>query len=245
MANLIFNKNSLVKLFFLSGFAWGFGCGRQGPDKNNAGSRPDSSQEKAVTPKSDSISGPKKKLIIFFGNSLTAGYGLDDPDQAFPGLIKKKIDSLNLPYNVVNAGLSGETTAGGLARIDWILRDAPDIFFLELGGNDGLRGIPVTETSKNLQSIIDKVVSKNPKVKIVLAGMMVPPNMGSKYGNDFKSVFQELAKKNTNINLSFMPFLLVDVGGETTLNQADGIHPNLIGHRIVAENVWKIVQPLL
>ena len=146
---------------------------------------------------------------------------------------------------MVNAGLSGETTAGGLARIDWILRDAPDIFFLELGGNDGLRGIPVTETSKNLQSIIDKVVSKNPKVKIVLAGMMVPPNMGSKYGNDFKSVFQELAKKNTNINLSFMPFLLVDVGGETTLNQADGIHPNLIGHRIVAENVWKIVQPLL
>ncbi|PWU00663.1 MAG: arylesterase [Bacteroidetes bacterium] len=244
MLKHLFIKYSITNLFLVTGISFFWGCSTHQSNKTET-SAVDTIKSNPPVAKSDSNSGPKKKLIVFFGNSLTAGYGLDDPGLAFPGLIKKKIDSLNLPYNVVNAGLSGETTAGGLARIDWILRDAPDIFFLELGGNDGLRGIPVTETSKNLQSIIDKVLAKNPKVKIVLAGMMVPPNMGSTYSNAFKSVFQELAKRNTTINLSFMPFLLAGVGGETALNQADGIHPNVAGHRIVAENVWKIIQPLL
>lgn len=182
-----------------------------------------------------------KKSILFFGNSLTAGYGVE-PDQAFPSLIQEKLDSLGLPYSVVNAGVSGETTAGGNSRIDWVLKQPVDIFILELGANDGLRGIPVTETRKNLQSIIDKVRAKNPSTKIILAGMQIPPNMGQKYTTEFKNVYTELTKKN---QLELIPFLLEGVGGESELNQADGIHPTPEGHEILAENVWKTLSPLL
>jgi acyl-CoA thioesterase-1 len=178
------------------------------------------------------------KTIIFFGNSLTAGYGVE-PSQAFPALIQDRIDSLQLPWKVINAGLSGETTAGGRSRIDWILRQPVDIFVLELGGNDGLRGIPVTETRANLQAIIDTVREKNPQVKIILAGMQVPPNMGQQYASQFRAVFQQLAEKN---NTTLVPFLLEDVGGVPELNQPDGIHPNVEGHRIVAENVWEVLR---
>lgn len=183
----------------------------------------------------------KKKTIVFFGNSLTAGYGLS-PEQAFPALIQKKIDSLDLPYTVVNAGVSGETSSGGLTRIDWILQQQVDIFILELGANDGLRGTQLSETKKNLQDIIDKVKAKNPQVKLLLAGMQVPPNMGQKYSTEFREMFPELATKNT---VALIPFLLEGVGGETKLNQQDGIHPTAEGHRIVAENVWKELQKLL
>jgi len=183
----------------------------------------------------------KAKTIVFFGNSLTAGYGVD-PSEAFPALIQEKLDSLNLPYKVVNAGLSGETTAGGKNRIDWILRQPVDIFVLELGGNDGLRGIPIAETAKNLQAIIDRVKEKNPQVKIILAGMQVPPNMGRTYSTAFRVVFQQLA---ANDHLALIPFLLENVGGISHLNQADGIHPNVVGHKIVAENVWKVLQGML
>jgi acyl-CoA thioesterase-1 len=183
----------------------------------------------------------KAKTIVFFGNSLTAGYGVD-PSEAFPALVQEKIDSLNLPYKVINAGLSGETTAGGKSRIDWILRQPVDVFVLELGGNDGLRGIPIAETSKNLQAIIDRVREKYPHVKIILAGMQVPPNMGKNYASAFRVVFQQLAANN---HIDLIPFLLENVGGISYLNQADGIHPNPEGHRIVAENVWKVLQGLL
>jgi acyl-CoA thioesterase-1 len=183
----------------------------------------------------------KAKTIVFFGNSLTAGYGVD-PSEAFPALVQEKIDSLKLPYKVINAGLSGETTAGGKSRIDWILRQPVDIFVLELGGNDGLRGIPIAETSKNLQAIIDRVREKYPNVKIILAGMQVPPNMGRTYTTSFRVVFQQLAANN---HVDLIPFLLENVGGISHLNQADGIHPNPEGHRIVAENVWKVLQGLL
>lgn len=179
--------------------------------------------------------------IIFFGNSLTAGYGVE-PSEAFPALIQEKIDSLDLSWKVVNAGLSGETTAGGKSRINWILRQPVDIFVLELGANDGLRGIPVSETESNLQAIIDTVKAKNPQVTIVLAGMQVPPNMGSQYANAFRAVFKRLAEKN---NTLLIPFLLEDVGGEEALNQADGIHPNVEGHRIVADNVWAVIKELV
>ena len=184
----------------------------------------------------------KKKTIVFFGNSLTAGYGLSSPSQAFPSLIQNKIDSLGLPYKVINAGVSGETSSGGNARIDWILKQPVDIFILELGANDGLRGIPLSQTKESLQSIIDKVKAKNPQTKLVLAGMQIPPNMGVSYTTEFKNIYPELAKKN---NVTLIPFILEGVGGEAKLNQEDGIHPTAEGAKIVAENIWKKLKPLL
>ena len=179
------------------------------------------------------------KTILFFGDSLTAGYGLDDPSQAFPGVIKARIDSLKLPYNVVNAGVSGETSAGGLARADWILRQNVDIFILELGANDGLRGTPIPETISNLQNIIDKVKAKYPKAKIILAGMQVPPSMGNTYCTAFKNIFPALAAKN---HIQLITFLLDGVAGDRKLNQGDGIHPTATGAKIVADNVWPVLK---
>jgi len=181
------------------------------------------------------------KNILFFGTSLTAGYGLD-PTEAYPAIIQNKIDSLKLPYKVINGGLSGETSAGGKGRIDWLLKQKVDIFVLELGSNDGLRGVPVAETTKNLQDIIDRVKAKYPEAKLVMAGMQMPPSMGKKYAADFKNMFPEVAKKN---NMSLIPFLLEKVGGVPKLNQADGIHPTAEGDKILAENVWKVLKPLL
>lgn len=183
----------------------------------------------------------KEKNIVFFGTSLTAGYGLD-PDEAYPMLIQNRIDSLELPYKVINAGLSGETSAAGKNRIDWLLKQNIDIFVLELGSNDGLRGIPVAETTKNLQDIIDKVKTKYPDVKFVLAGMQMPPSMGATYTTDFKNIFPKLAEKN---KMMLIPFLLDKVGGIAKLNQADGIHPSAEGSKILAENVWVTLKPLL
>jgi acyl-CoA thioesterase-1 len=184
---------------------------------------------------------PSSKVILFFGDSLTAGYGLS-PEEAFPALVEKHFNKKGKPCKVVNAGLSGETSAGGLARIDWILRQPVDVFVLELGGNDGLRGLPLEESKKNLQAIIDKVRIKNPKAKIVVMGMMVPPNMGGNYTTQFNAIFPALAKKN---NATLMPFLLEGVAGNEKLNLPDGIHPNIEGHKIVAENVVKVLNPLL
>jgi acyl-CoA thioesterase-1 len=183
----------------------------------------------------------KKKSIVFFGNSLTAGYGVS-PSEAFPAIIQKKIDSLSLPYQVINAGVSGETSSGGKTRIDWILREPVDIFILELGANDGLRGTPLSETKKNLQDIIDKVKTKYPDTKLVFAGMEIPPNMGQAYTTEFRNIYTDLAAKN---KMTLIPFLLEGVGGEPELNQSDGIHPTAEGHLIVAENVWKQLEKLL
>ncbi|MGI4866477.1 MAG: arylesterase [Janthinobacterium lividum] len=180
--------------------------------------------------------------ILFFGDSITAGLGVD-PDEAYPALIENKVDSLHLPYAVVNAGLSGETTAGGRSRVNWVLSRQPvSVFVLELGGNDGLRGLPLADTRKNLQAIIDTVRQKAPQAKIVLAGMQIPPNMGPAYTADFKQLYAETATKN---HLVLIPFLLEGVGGHANLNQADGIHPTPEGHRLVARTVWRTVQPLL
>jgi acyl-CoA thioesterase-1 len=180
-------------------------------------------------------------VIVFYGDSLTAGYGLD-PESAFPALVEKALLEKGKEVRVVNAVLSGETSAGGLSRIDWVLRNPADIFVLELGANDGLRGLPIEQTEKNLQSIIDKVKARNPHVKIVVAGMMVPPNMGPDYSEKFRKVFPELARRN---NAILIPFLLQDVAGDEKLNQADGIHPNIKGHQLVAGNVVKVLEPLL
>ena len=184
----------------------------------------------------------KKKLIVFFGNSLTAAYGLES-EEGFTSLIQEKIDQLAKPYRTVNAGNSGETTAGGLNRIDWILeRNALDIFVLELGGNDGLRGVAPESSYDNLKQIVAKVRAKYPDCKIILAGMQAPPNMGSTYTEAFKAIFPRLAKAE---NLALIPFLLEGVAGIPSLNQADRIHPTAEGQKLLAENIWEILAPML
>lgn len=186
----------------------------------------------------------EKKVILFFGNSLTAGYGLDDPSLAFPGLIQKRLDSLGYDhYKVVNAGLSGETTASGKNRLDWVLERQPvDIFVLELGANDGLRGVNPEETKRNLIEMIEKVRKAYPEVKIILAGMMVPPSMGAEYSEAFRQVFPEVAEEK---NVTLLPFLLENVAGEAELNQGDGVHPTAEGQQILAENVWEVLEEQL
>ncbi len=193
--------------------------------------------EEKVTEKKE-----EQNNIIFFGNSLTAGYGVE-AEEAFPGLIQKRLDSLGYDYNVINAGVSGETTASGLSRVEWVVKRQPvEIFVLELGGNDGLRGIKPEETNKNLRAIIDKVRDIHPEVKILLAGMMVPPNMGQSYASEFQELYPKIAKEK---NVNRIPFLLKDVGGEAELNLPDGIHPTPEGHKIVAETVWNHLKELL
>ena len=181
--------------------------------------------------------------ILFLGNSLAAGYGLDNPDtESFPGLVQAKIDAVDWPFEVINGGISGETTSDGLHRIDWLLKSRVDILVIELGGNDGLRGIAVETTRANLQGIIDKARSVNPDIRIVLAGMQIPPNMGQAYTSAFKDLYPQLAEEN---NARLIPFLLEGVGGVPSLNQSDGIHPTKEGQVIVAETVWKTLQPVL
>ncbi|HZX58348.1 MAG TPA: arylesterase [Mucilaginibacter sp.] len=204
------------------------------------GDKPSTSDTQSKSSNTEISAQSTKKNILFFGDSLTAGYGLSDPtDDAYPAVIQHKIDSLKLPYNVINAGNSGETTAGGLGRIDWVLKQKIDIFILELGANDGLRGIPVEETRRNLQAIISKVKAKYPNAKIILTGMQVPPSMGADYANAFKTLFPQLAVKN---KVGLVPFLLTNVGGIPKLNQGDGIHPTAEGAKIVANNVWVILK---
>jgi acyl-CoA thioesterase-1 len=185
--------------------------------------------------------GDEVKTIVFFGDSLTAGYGLD-PSQAFPALIQEKINTRGWKFRVVNAGLSGETTAGGLRRIDWVLQRPIDVFVLELGANDGLRGLPVEEAKNNLQAIIERVRRKYPRVKLVLAGMRLPTNLGRDYTTRFHEMFPELASAN---KAALIPFLLASVGGVPELNLPDGIHPTPTGHKIVAANVWSVLEPVL
>ncbi|MFY0593370.1 arylesterase [Roseivirga sp.] len=182
-----------------------------------------------------------KKRIVFFGDSITAGYGLS-PEQAFPALVQQKLDSNKMAYEVINAGLSGETSAGGLGRIDWILKSKPDVFVLELGGNDGLRGLSLDETEKNLKEMVKRVKTKNPKAIVILAGMQIPPNLGQDYTARFKNLFPKVA---SDTNSELIPFLLENVGGYPELNLSDGIHPNVEGHKIVAETVWNDIKKYL
>ena len=197
--------------------------------------------ETASEVKNEAENSEDSKTILFFGDSLTAAMGLD-PAEGYPAEIQEIIDSLGLNYEVVNAGLSGETTAAGKNRVDWVLNQKVDIFVLALGANDGLRGVPVEETRRNLQAIIDNVREKNPDVEIILAGMQIPPNLGPEYTADFRELFPELAEENI-IHLS--PFLLEGVAGDPALNQQDGIHPTAEGYDIVAKNVWEVLEPLI
>ena len=187
--------------------------------------------------------GKGTRTLLFFGDSITAGLGLHDPGrEAYPALIQERISAARLPWRVINAGLSGETTAGGLRRVDWVLRAPVDVFVLALGGNDGLRGIPPAVTEANLDAIIARVCSRYPAARVVVAGMQMPPNMGPDYTRAYAAVFPAVAGKT---GAALIPFLLEGVGGRPDLNQADGIHPTAAGHRIVAEDVWRVIEPLL
>ena len=181
------------------------------------------------------------RTVLFYGDSLTAGYGIDR-EQAFPALIQARIDSLGWDFEVFNAGLSGETSAGGLRRIDWILRQKVDVFALELGANDGLRGIDLKDTRSNLQGIVDRVKAKYPDVVLVVVGMQMPPNLGPEYTAEFKGLYSSLAEQN---GAALIPFLLAGVGDRPELNLPDGNHPTVAGHKVVAENVWAVLGPLL
>ena len=185
-----------------------------------------------------SLRSARFEILFGFGTSLTAGLGLDTTE-AYPALIQKKMDSLGIDYSVVNAGLSGETTASGLNRLDWVFKQNVDVLVIELGANDGLRGVSLKETKSNLEKIIITAREKNPEVEIILAGMQIPPNMGEEYTSEFRSLFPDLAEE---YNLELIPFLLEGVAGDPELNQQDGIHPTAEGQQILANNVWKVLK---
>lgn len=184
---------------------------------------------------------PTAKTVLFLGDSITAGYGVD-PSEAYPAIIQDRIDAKGWPFKVINAGQSGDTSAGGLNRLDWLLKNRIDVLVLELGANDGLRGLPVQNTKKNLQAIIDRTRARYPRVQIVIEGMKLPPNWGREFSRQFESMFVELAKKN---KAALVPFVLEGVGGVGKLNQSDAIHPTPEGHKLVAANVWKVLEPII
>lgn len=229
MSKLIKFSYFFIALFLLS-------CGDVKTEKATEGQIAEEESEAILATK------PNTKKILFFGDSITAGYGLEDSNDAYPAVVQQKIDSLDMEYTVINSGVSGETTAGGKSRIDWVVQQNIAIFLLELGANDGLRGVALSETRSNLQDIIDVVKEKSPATKIILAGMELPPNMGQEYTNGFRQLYVDLAEQN---NVAFIPFILKDVGGVPGLNQADGIHPTIEGHKIVANTVWETLKPLL
>jgi len=182
-----------------------------------------------------------RKAIVIVGDSLAAGHGVD-PEEAFPGLLQERINEKKLPYEIVNAGVSGDTTAGGVRRMPWLLKRKMDVLVLELGGNDGLRGITPRETKTNLEKIVDLAREKNPDVQIIVAGMQMPQNMGEEYTREFREVFPKVAKEKKT---KLIPFLLEGVGGKPELNLPDRIHPNPKGHKIIADTVWSVLEPLL
>ena len=189
----------------------------------------------------DAIGDKTPRTILFYGNSLTTGFGIG-PDRAYPNLIQEMIDGLEWPFEVINGGVGGETSAGGLSRIDWVLQNRIDVFVLELGGNDGLRGVDPRVTRRNLREIIRRVRARFPDAKIILAGMQAPPNMGQAFTSAFKAIYPELAESE---NVLLIPFLLEGVGGIPELNLPDGIHPTAEGHAIMAKTVWKVLKPVL
>ncbi|MFN0111259.1 MAG: arylesterase [Blastocatellia bacterium] len=195
-----------------------------------------------ATPAPATISTSAEDLptIVAFGDSLTAGYGLSD-EQSYTTLLQRKLDENGFRYRVVNAGVSGDTSAGGARRIDWALQSGNvKILILELGGNDGLRGLPVSEMKKNLEQVIERAQSAG--MTVLLAGMEAPPNFGADYTREFRQAFRDLAKE---YKIPFIPFVLLGVGGDPRLNQPDGIHPNAEGEKVMTETVWRALEPLL
>jgi acyl-CoA thioesterase I len=204
--------------------------------RDSSRSAGDSSVNVARAPAKDA-----RKTILFVGTSLTAGYGID-PQQAYPALIQRRLDSLGFNYEAVNAGVSGETSSGAVHRLPWLLKQPFDIFVLETGANDGLRGLPLDSLRSNIQHIIDEVRRTHPQAKILLVGMEALPNMGRAYVTGFRSIYADLAKKN---GVTFLPFLLKGVAGVDTLDQRDLVHPNPRGAAILAETVWGTLRGML
>jgi acyl-CoA thioesterase I len=211
------------------------GCRKEAPPEPAAQPRSDPSP---ATP-ADPDAPPARPRIVAFGDSLTIGLGLLE-QEAYPALLQRKIDEAGYQFEVINAGVSGDTSAGALRRLDWALEGDVKILIVAFGGNDGLRGLPVTQLKENLSAIIDKARGRN--VVVILAGMEAPPNFGQEYATQFRQAFRDVALKQ---RVLFLPFLLNNVAGKPELNQADGIHPNQQGTRIVADNVWTVLEPLL
>lgn len=207
------------------------------PVESVASSTPRQSNGRAQAPASNG----GNPVVLFVGTSLTAGLGLD-PDSAYPMLIQRKIDSAGLKFEVVNAGVSGETSSGLLDRLDWLTRARFDVLVLETGANDGLRGVPTATLRSNLETAVDRIKAKRPDATVVLVQMEALPNLGAKYAADFHALYSIVAKEK---GVRLLPFLLTDVAGHRELNQPDGVHPNNVGERIVAANVWKGLEPIL
>ena len=186
----------------------------------------------------------REPTVLFLGTSLTAGYGLDDPEDAYPAVVGRMLDSAGTPVHVLNLGVSGETSAGARARIDWVLRNPADVIVVETGANDGLRGLSVEAARDNIQAILDGVRAARPRARVLLVQMEAPPNLGARYTRDFHEMFPELARKN---GVELVPFLLEGVAGDPSLNQPDGIHPNVNGARIAARTVYRALvrKPLV
>lgn len=213
------------------------GCGPAAKDKTPAGARTAEAgaQAPGAAPPNAANAGP---TVLFIGTSLTAGLGLR-PEQAYPALVQDKADSAGTPITAVNAGVSGETSAGALNRIDWVLRGPADIVVLETGANDALRALPVSEARANIAAILDRIKATKPRAKVFLVQMEAPPNLGQQYASDFHNMYGELAREK---GVTLIPFLLNGVAGHAELNQADGLHPNVTGEKIVAANVWNALK---
>ena len=224
-------------------------CSGSGAARDSAATtKPPTTQENPATQAAgsgatatDAAPAGARRTILFLGTSLTAGLGLD-PDSAYPQRIQRKIDASGLPYQVVNAGVSGETSAGLLRRLDWVLRRPADVIVVETGANDGLRGLPVSATRATIGDVLDRIHRERPAATVLLVQMEAPPNLGPQYTRDFRAMFADLAREH---GATLVPFLLQGVAGVARLNQADGIHPNDEGERIVTENVWRSLEPVL
>lgn len=210
-------------------------------DAGPSASGSETSTASEAGPREGSEARDPRRTVLFLGNSLTAGFGLPE-SRAFPALVQERIDSAGLPYRVVAAGLSGETSAGGLRRVGWYLDEPVDVLVLELGANDMLRGQDLAATQRNLQAIIDRVRERSPGVRVVIAGMRAPPNLGTAYVQRYEDLYRELARDN---DAALIPFLLQGVAADPALNLDDGIHPNAAGHRVVATNVWAVLEGVL
>jgi len=226
-------KSRTIRASWLFTLAVLAGCG--GSDRSSTPQRVDSTASTASTAPSDT------PAIVFLGTSLTAGLGVE-LDQAYPALIQQKIDSLGLHYRVVNAGVSGESSAGALNRIDWILREKPTVLLIETGANDGLRGQDLDSLKANIQAMINRVHEQAPNTRIILLGMEALPNLGAQYTKTFRAIYPAVAQAN---HIPLVPFLLTGVAGVDSLNQEDGVHPTPAGHRIIANNVWPTLEAVL
>lgn len=229
-------KRAIVTIIMMSVGMICAACDREAPNGQAAPDRAAAPAAAASTSPVVAKAGPR---VVFLGDSLTAGRGVD-ADEAFPALIGKQLESEGIAVQIVNAGVSGDTTAGGLRRLDWILKQKPDILVLCLGGNDGLRGMSVDASTENLRTIIRR--ARDAGARVLLLGMMIPPNYGPEYANAFRDMYPRLAKE---FDVPLVPFVLEGVGGDARLNQSDGIHPTVEGHRIIAGNVVGHVRKMV